>query len=172
VRNRAQKIQMLLSDVDGVMTDGSIILGSNGQEFKIFSAQDGMAITMAKKAGIKIGIITGRKSSVVTQRAQELAIDEVFQGNPSKLEAYFQIRQKYNLRDDQIAYMGDDIGDLGVMGQVGMAIAVANGVPEIKERAHYVTQKPGGAGAIREVVDLILEMKGIKDQVITGLIGL
>lgn len=157
---------MLLFDVDGVMTDGGLILGDNGLEFKKFYAQDGMGIALAKQAGMLVGIITGRQSSAVTRRAQELAVDEVFQGSDNKIEAFTQIREKYGIEDEEVAYMGDDLGDLAVMSRVGLAIAVANSVTEVKERAHYVTERPGGAGAIREVVDLILELKGIKEEII------
>lgn len=159
---------MLLFDVDGVMTDGGLILGSNGLEFKKFSAQDGMGITLAKKAGMLVGIITGRQSPAVSQRAQELAIDEVFQGSDNKINAFTQILQKYDIMGEEVAYIGDDLGDLAVMSRVGLAIAVANGVAEVKEGAHYVTKRPGGAGAIREVVDLILELKGIKEEIIAS----
>jgi len=170
LKEKAQKIQLLLLDVDGVMTDGSIIIGSDGQEFKRFSAQDGMGITMAKRAGLKIGIITGRHSPAVSRRAEELEIDEVFQGNRNKLEAYQHLRRKYNLRDEEIAYIGDDLGDLAIMSRVGMAVAVANGVTEVKEKAHYVTERPGGAGAVREVIELILELKGIREEVIASIV--
>ena len=166
LRSRARKIRMLLFDVDGVMTDGGIILGGNGLELKKFSAQDGMGITLAKQAGMLVGIITGRQSLAVTQRAQELAIDEVFQGSNNKIEALTQSRQKYNVAAEEMAYIGDDLGDLAVMSRVGLAIAVANAVAEVKERAHYVTERHGGDGAIREVVDMILELKGIKEEII------
>ena len=156
---------MLLFDVDGVMTDGGIILVGEQEEAKRFDVQDGMGVTLARAAGLKVGIITGRSSAVVRRRAEELKIDEVCEGHFWKAEALDLLLVKYNLELTQIAYIGDDILDLPVMRVVGLPIAVANARPEVKAASVYVTNAAGGHGAIREVVDWLLELRGEKDVI-------
>jgi len=156
---------MLLLDVDGVMTDGGIILVGEEGEAKRFDVQDGMGVTLARAAGLKVGIITGRKSSVVRRRAEELKIDEVCEGYFWKEEALDLLLEKHHLEPAQIAYIGDDVLDLPVMRVVGLPIAVANARPEVKAAGLYVTNATGGHGAIREVVDWLLELRGEKDAV-------
>lgn len=154
---KIMKIKMLLLDVDGVLTDGSIICGKYGEEVKIFNAQDGFGIKMAQSVGLKVGIITGRSSEIVLKRAQELNIDEIHQGDSNKLKPYNQILLKYQLKNEEIAYIGDDLFDLPVMEKVGFSVAVANARQEVKERADFTTTTTGGAGAAREVIDIIIK---------------
>ena len=162
---RSKHVRMLLFDVDGVMTDGGIFLVGEEEEAKRFDVQDGMGVTLARAAGLKVGIITGRKSAVVRRRARELKIDEVCEGYFWKAEALDLILEKYDLKPVQIAYIGDDVLDLPVMKVVGLPLAVANARPEVKAASLYVTNAAGGHGAIREVVDWLLELRGERDAI-------
>jgi len=164
VLRRARRIRLLLMDVDGVLTDGRIYLQSlpdgTAAEIKVFSAYDGAGLKLARAGGLRTGIITGRDSPAMAQRARELELDFVCQNRPEKLPAYKEILRGCGLRDDQAAYIADDLPDLPVLGRVGLAVAVANAVPEVKRAAHYVTAARGGEGAVREVVELILKAQG------------
>ena len=160
LRARAKKIRMLLLDVDGVLTDGRIILDNQGNELKAFHVRDGHGIKLAQRAGILVGIITGRKAEVVNVRARELAIEEVHQGSVEKVLVYESLLTKYGLRDDQVSFVGDDIVDVGILKRVGLAVAVADCNPSIKSHVHLITKTPGGRGAVREVIDLLLRSQG------------
>jgi len=168
---KISRIKLILMDVDGVLTDGGIILGSQGLEIKIFNVQDGAGITMARLAGLKVGILTGRISEAVQQRATELHFDIVSQGHFNKLTEYEQIKQSLAVSDLEVAYIGDDILDLDVLRRVGFSIAVANARPEVKSEVDYITAASGGKGAVREVVDLILKTQNrwhaIVDQMLS-----
>ncbi len=155
--SKLKKIKILLMDVDGVLTDGGIILGNNGQEFKIYDVQDGMGITLARLGGLKVGFLTGRTSEVVDHRAKELHVDICYQGASDKLEGLRNILERYDLPRQAVCYIGDDVLDMGVLKHVGVAVVVANGRPEIKRIADYVTTHSGGEGAVRETVELILK---------------
>jgi 3-deoxy-D-manno-octulosonate 8-phosphate phosphatase (KDO 8-P phosphatase) len=165
IRKRAVRLHLLLMDVDGVMTDGGIILIGNADEAKCFDIQDGMGVTLARAAGLKVGIITGRESHAVRRRAEELQIDEICQGFFHKEEALSLLLEKHGLDSSEVAYMGDDVLDIPVMKQVGLPIAVSNACPEVKDHSVYVTQAPGGNGAVREVVDWLLELRGQRNEV-------
>ena len=165
MNERLTAIQLLLLDVDGVMTDGGIIYDGNGLETKIFNVKDGHGIKMLQRAGIEVGIITGRSSAVVDVRAQELGIELVYQGALRKLESYEDVKLKTGLADSQIAYMGDDVIDVPVMRRVGFAAAPQDALVEAKRAAHYITSCNGGRGAVREVCDLILKGRGAWDEV-------
>lgn len=158
----ARNLTWLILDVDGVLTDGGVFLVGENEEAKRFDIQDGMGITLARAAGLKIGIITGRQSVVVERRASELKIDEVLQGYHCKEAALDLMVEKYNLLPAQIAYVGDDIQDLPVLERVGMPLAVKNARPELLNTCLYVTQASGGYGAVREIVDWLLELRGQK----------
>ncbi len=151
-----RNIQLLLLDVDGVMTDGGIYYSNMGDEFKKFNIQDGYGIVKIQRTGIKVGIITGRVSHIVTRRAEELGISEVYQNLDNKLEVYESIKKKLNLTDRMIAYIGDDEFDLPVLERAGFSATPADAVPAVKKRVHYVCSRAGGHGAVREVIDLIL----------------
>lgn len=161
---RAKRIRLLLMDVDGVLTDGRIWLLSwpdgSAQEIKGFSAYDGAGLKMARSVGLRTGLITGRDSPATARRAREAEIEFVYQGRGEKLPAYQEILRKVGLRDADVAFVGDDLPDLPLLGRVGFAVAVANAVPEVKKAAHYVTRAAGGNGAVREVIELILKAQG------------
>ena len=156
----AKKIRLLILDVDGVMTDGRIILDNNGNELKAFHVRDGHGLKMLGDAGIKIALITGRSSKVVARRAAELRITDVYQSCHNKTEAYEQLLEKFGLKDSEVAYVGDDIVDIPVLKRVGLPVAVADAVYETKKHALLVTKNPGGRGAVREVTDLLLMASG------------
>ncbi len=161
---KAQAIKMLLLDVDGVLTDGSIIYTSQGEEIKRFDIKDGFGLRLAKRAGLKTAIITARHSKVVLLRAQELEIDDVYQNAIVKLEALNQLLSKYNLEPQELAYVGDDLIDLPILRRVGLAVTVPEAPEEVKAEAGYICRKPGGMGAVREVIELILKAQGTWEQ--------
>lgn len=157
----AKNIELLILDVDGVLTDGSITLDNDGNEYKSFYVRDGHGIRMLLKAGIRVALITGRVSKVVARRAAELGITEVYQKSHDKRVAYRKLLQKYDLADSAVAYVGDDIVDIPVMKRVGLPIAVADAAAEVKELAVLITENRGGRGAVREVSDLLLKARGL-----------
>ena len=159
-------LRMLVCDVDGVLTDGGIILDGNSGEYKRFDVQDGMGITMIRKAGLLAGIITGRKSGVVKRRAEELKFDEICQGFFWKEEALEQLLDKHQLRESQIAYIGDDLLDIPVLRRVGLPIAVQNARPEVKASSLYTSSASGGQGAVREIVEWILQLRNQKQEIL------
>jgi 3-deoxy-D-manno-octulosonate 8-phosphate phosphatase (KDO 8-P phosphatase) len=156
ILEKAGRIRFLLLDVDGVLTDGTIYLDSTGREMKAFNIYDGAGIDQVQKRGIRVGLVTGRSSPIVEIRARELEIAEVHQGAADKLKVYDELIKKYRLTDLEMAYMGDDLIDLPVLRRVGLAVATANAHPLVKKQVDWVTQKPGGRGAVREVTDLLL----------------
>lgn len=152
-------------DVDGTLTDGKIILGNNGEEFKCFNVKDGVGIKLAHEYGIITAIITGRKSNIVDIRSKELGIKEVHQGIENKIEKLYNLARRLQFNLSEVAYIGDDIYDIPVMKKVGIAFAVNNASELTKNVADYITNKKGGEGAVREVVDLILYAKKINLKV-------
>jgi 3-deoxy-D-manno-octulosonate 8-phosphate phosphatase (KDO 8-P phosphatase) len=161
VAARARKIRVLLMDVDGVLTDGHIYLQSlpdgTAMEMKAFHSQDGAGLKMARSRGLRIGVISGRDSAAVTRRAKEVGMEFVYQGRDEKMRAYEEILRAAGVRDAEVAYVGDDLPDLPIMQRVGLAVAVANAVPEVRRAAHYVTRRGGGDAGVREVIELILK---------------
>nr|WP_307726489.1 HAD-IIIA family hydrolase [Trichlorobacter sp.] len=157
---------MLLLDVDGVMTDGRIIWDANGTEIKFFNVKDGHGIKMVQRAGIQVGIITGRVSPVVDLRAKELGIDILYQGSLRKQESYDDIKQRTGLADHQIAYMGDDVIDVPVMRRVGFSAAPADALPEVLKVADFVSSARGGWGAVRELCDLLLKGRDMWQELV------
>ena len=166
--DKLQQIELLILDVDGVMTDGRIILDANGVETKFFNVRDGHGIKLVQRAGIRVGIITGRTSPVVDLRARELEIEFVYQGSLRKLESYDDLRQRTGLADHQIAYMGDDVIDLPVMRRVGFSAAPGDALPEVRAVADFVSAYGGGMGAVRELCDLLLKGRGAWDELVAG----
>jgi len=158
---RAREIRLLLLDVDGVLTDGTIIYTHDGGESKGFNTQDGFGLRMLQDAGVEVGLITARTSEAVNRRAADLKLKYVYQGTGSKLKVYEEILSISGTQPSQTAFMGDDWLDLPLLTRVGLAISPANGVDEVRQRAHYVTSRKGGRGAVREACDLILEAKGL-----------
>jgi 3-deoxy-D-manno-octulosonate 8-phosphate phosphatase (KDO 8-P phosphatase) len=160
IRSKAKKIKLLLLDVDGVLTDGRIILDNQGNELKAFHVRDGHGIKMAQQAGIIVGIITGRTSEVVNIRARELGITEIYQGRHEKITVYDSILSKHAFRDDDVAYMGDDVVDVDIFKRSGLAVTVADADPSVKPHVDMVTKTAGGRGAVRELINLILKHQG------------
>jgi 3-deoxy-D-manno-octulosonate 8-phosphate phosphatase (KDO 8-P phosphatase) len=162
---KAKKIKLLILDVDGVMTDGSIILDNEGNEFKRFHVRDGHGIKMLAKAGITVGIITGRKSKVVELRAKELGIKEVYQRVFQKSQVYKRLLKKYNCSDENVAFMGDDVVDQELLKRAGLSAVPADAEEDAKKLADIVTKRKGGRGAVREFIDLILKSSGMWKKV-------
>ncbi len=164
----AEKIKLLVLDVDGVLTDGSIILDDQGNELKAFHVRDGHGIKMVMRAGIQVALITGRKSEVVRRRALELGITDVFQKCLDKKQAYDRLAKKYALEDAEIAYIGDDVIDIPVLRKSGFPVAVADADETTKRFALFVTKKGGGKGAVREFCDFLLKAKGLWEDAVHG----
>ena len=158
-------IKLIISDIDGVWTDGSIYKGTDNIELKKFSVFDGVGVAYARAADIKIAIISARYSPATEHRAKELNIEDVYNGGLNKLHAYNNLKEKYKLSDDQIAYLGDDMVDIPVMELVALPIAVANATPDIMELAKHVTKVKGGDGAFREAVEWIIDKQGRTEEV-------
>jgi len=156
VKKKLAAIKLLISDVDGVMTDGAIYKNDTGDEYKKFSVLDGSGMALARSAKLKIALISGRYSKATDIRAKELRIKDLYNGTLDKIEPYLELKRKYNLHDKEIAYIGDDIIDLPVMEKVGVPIAVANAVDLVKKIALYTTAKKGGDGTLREAIDWII----------------
>jgi len=164
VLRRARNIRVLLMDVDGTLTPGYVCLqtfpDSSVAEMKMFNAHDGAGVKLASIMGLRTGLITGRDSPATARRAREMSMEFVIQGQPKKLEAYKAILTRAGVTDDEVAYVGDDLPDLPLLGRAGLAVAVADAVVEVKRAAHYITTVRGGEGAVREVVELILKAQG------------
>ncbi len=163
---RAKEIKLLLLDVDGVLTDGTLLYTGSGEESKSFNTQDGFGLRLLGEAGVEVGVITARQSEVVARRAKELNMRHIYQGIDNKNEAFKEIIQVSGLKPFQIAYMGDDWLDLVLLQQVGLAITPANGVVEVQEIAHFITERSGGAGAVRDACDLIIEAKNLAGELL------
>ncbi len=166
IQEKARKIRLVIFDVDGVLTDGSLFLGDDGQEYKAFNSRDGHGIKMLQQIGIEIGIITGRSSEVVRLRMQSLGIKHVYQGQLDKRPAYQELRDKLGLSNAEIAYVGDDVVDLPIMRLVGLAIAVNDAHPFVTQHAHWLTPHAGGRGAARDVCELLMDAQGHLQRVL------
>ena len=163
------KIKMIISDVDGVWTDGSLYKGKDNLELKKFSISDGVAVVLIREAGMKLALISGRYSSATEERAADLKIEDVYNGTLNKIPPYEELKEKYKLSDDEIAYVGDDIIDIPVMERVAVPIATQNASPPCKDSAVHITKKSGGDGAFREAVEWILIKQDRLDSVINSL---
>lgn len=157
IQNRARRVELLILDVDGVLTDRRIILGSDGHHVKAFDVRDGFGLVLARQAGLKTAIITAEESSVVTFRAKQLRFDWVAQAARDKAKALKECCAHFKITPRAIAYVGDDLLDLPVLTKVGFSATVADGAEDVKRRVHYVAQLPGGRGAVREIIELILK---------------
>ncbi len=163
---KAKKIKLLILDVDGVLTSGDIILDNHENEIKAFNVKDGHGIVMLNKAGVKIAVITGRSSNALTRRMKELGISEVYQGTREKLRIFNEIVERYSLKKEEIAAMGDDIIDLSILKSVGLSSCPQDAHQEVKKRVDYITEMKAGEGAVRELCDIILKAKGLWDKYI------
>jgi len=162
--NIARKIELVIFDVDGVLTDGSLFIGDDGQEYKAFNSRDGHGIRMLQECGIRAAILTGRQSEVVKHRTRDLGIELVMQGYRDKRPAFEALLKETGLTPDVVAYVGDDVVDLPVMKQVGLAIAVADAHPMVLEHADWVTRVNGGRGAARDVCEFLMRARGVLDD--------
>jgi len=170
LKKRAAQVKVLLMDVDGTMTDGSVTLLSQSDgsalEIKSFDAHDGQGLTLAHTAGLRTGCITGRESSALLRRAHEMKMEFIYMKQPLKMPAYEDILRIAGMSDAAVAYIGDDLPDIPLMRRAGLAVAVGDAVPEVKDAAHYVTKAVAGRGAIREAVELVLKSKGVWQEMI------
>jgi 3-deoxy-D-manno-octulosonate 8-phosphate phosphatase (KDO 8-P phosphatase) len=168
IQRRASRVKLLLMDCDGVLTDGRLWLLEGGDEHKSFDTKDGLGIHLLHCAGLKSGIISGRKSSVVERRARELSIEFVRQGDSDKTAAFEEVLRLAGIDENEVAFVGDDLNDIPLMRRSELAVAVADAVEETRSVAHYVTQAVGGRGAVREVVELILKAQGHWNDLVEG----
>lgn len=166
LEQRCQPIELILSDVDGVLTDGRVIYNNQGIETKSFYIRDGMGIKLWQKAGYRFGVLTQRSSQVVKLRSAELDIAIVRQGAQDKLATLGELLEDLGLTMEQACYIGDDLPDLPAVRAVGLGVAVADACPELRDAAAYITQTPGGFGAVRETVEMILKQQGRWEDVI------
>ncbi len=157
---RAARVRLVIFDVDGVLTDGSLYIGDDGNEYKAFNARDGHGIVMLRESGVELAVISGRRSEVVRLRMEGLGVAHVYQGRREKLPAYEELTRILSLEDAAVAYVGDDVIDLPVMRRVGLAIAVADAHPLVRQHAHWCTDATGGRGAAREVCERIMAAQG------------
>jgi 3-deoxy-D-manno-octulosonate 8-phosphate phosphatase (KDO 8-P phosphatase) len=170
LKKRSAQISLILMDVDGTMTDGGVTLLSQNDgtalEIKTFDAHDGQGLTLAQTAGLRTGCITGRESAALLRRAHEMKMEFIYMKQPVKMPAYEEIIQKAGVSDSAVAFIGDDLPDIPLLRRVGLAVAVGDAVPEVKNVAHYTTKALAGHGAIREAIELILKSKGIWEAMI------
>ena len=166
VIQRASRVRLLVLDVDGALTDGRIILAEYGDELKHFDVQDGAGLVFWHRVGLHSAIISGRRSRMLTRRAKEMRVEFLAQGQLIKLPVYERVLKRFRVTDEQVCAVGDDLMELPILRRAGLAVAVPNAVDEIKRISHYVTQRPGGRGAVREVVELLLKAKGLWGQVL------
>ena len=166
IQQRAARIKLLLMDCDGVLTDGRIWVLENDEDQKAFHTRDGLGIVLLHRAGLKSGIISGRTSSALERRAQSLGVSYLWQGRDDKRQAFADTLAQAQVMNEEVAFVGDDLTDLPLMKQSGLAVAVADAVAEVKAHAHYVTKAKGGKGAVREVVELILKAQGRWDGLV------
>ncbi len=168
ILEKARDIQLIIFDVDGVLTDGSLFIGDDGQEYKAFNSKDGHGMVMLRKIGVTVAIITGRSSEVVRIRMESLGIEHVYQGMRDKRPAYEELKATLGLEDARIAYVGDDVVDLPVMSQVGLAIAVRDAHPFVKQHVHWQTPSAGGKGAGRDACELLIQARGQLDTMLAS----
>ncbi len=168
VQKRAARIKLLLMDCDGVLTDGRVWLFEDGEEQKGFHTRDGLGISLLHRAGLRSGIISGRTSAAVQKRAEGLGMSFVIQGCEDKRKAFADMLEQAGVENLEVAYIGDDLNDIPLMLQCGLGVAVADAALETREHAHYVTSAPGGFGAVREVIELILKSQDRWDDLIAG----
>jgi 3-deoxy-D-manno-octulosonate 8-phosphate phosphatase (KDO 8-P phosphatase) len=164
---KAKTIKCLICDVDGVLTDGSLYIDNHGNELKTFNVQDGMGLKLLMAVGIEVAVITTSQNAVIDHRMNQLGINHYFKGQIDKSAAFEQLKTRLNLKNEDFAYIGDDLPDLAIIRQVGFGVAVANAVSQVKEFAAWQTEKSGGCGAVRELCDLILNAKNLQEQALT-----
>jgi 3-deoxy-D-manno-octulosonate 8-phosphate phosphatase (KDO 8-P phosphatase) len=169
-RTRARRVKLLILDVDGVLTDGRMTLTERGDELKSFHTHDGMGVNLARRAGIKIALVTGEKSEIGRTRGLKLGVEEIVLGARRKAETVEEIRAKFGLAAEEVAFMGDDLLDIPALERVGLAVAPANAVAEVRAMVDVVTRAAGGAGAVRECVELILRAQGLWEETVRAFV--
>lgn len=162
---KARTIQLLICDVDGVLSNGQVIIGNRGEELKTFNIKDGLGLKSLMKHGIQVAIITGRRSEIVEKRCQELSIKHCYQGQQDKVAAYDELCQQLSLEPSQVCHIGDDLPDLPLMRRSGLGVTVADGHWFVRQHADYTTHNQGGFGAVREISDLILDSKNLLEKI-------
>ena len=162
---RAARIKLMIFDVDGVLTDGSLHYGADGEALKTFNVHDGLGIKLLQESGVQTAIISARKSPQVTRRAADLGIEFLHQGGHDKLTPFNSLLAQTGLTAEQVGFIGDDVVDLPILARVGLAVSVPNGRPDVISRAHHVTQAAGGCGAVREVCELLLKAQGNYEKI-------
>lgn len=170
LKSRAVLIKLIITDVDGVLTDGGIIYDNNGCEYKRYNVKDGLIVHLLQKNGIKVGAITGRDSKVVSDRCNELNFDFHFHGIKNKGEKLLEILEAHGIERSEVAYLGDDLIDLPILTQVGLSACPSDALPYIQKHVHFVSSLKGGEGVFREVADLILESKGLLSDIVEKLV--
>ncbi|MBP7055934.1 MAG: HAD-IIIA family hydrolase [Candidatus Omnitrophica bacterium] len=165
IEDRAKRVKVLILDIDGVMTDGRIVYSIYGDELRFFDVQDGLGISLLNRAGIKSIIITAKKSRIVKARARDLKIAKTYNGYMDKVKALNKAMRKFRIVPEEVCFIGDDLIDIPVLRRVGLAVSVPNAVDEVKATAHYITSRPGGRGAVREVCDMLLKAQDKWDKV-------
>jgi 3-deoxy-D-manno-octulosonate 8-phosphate phosphatase (KDO 8-P phosphatase) len=168
LKAKAARIRLLLFDVDGVLTDGRIVLPGDGTETKAFHVRDGAGIVYARRAGLETGFLSARQAVATAERAAQLAVRLVVQAKEDKLEAYTEILRRRKLTDGQVAYMGDDLLDLPVLARAGLSAAPADAAPEVRARVDFVSKAAGGRGAARELIELVLAAQGAWARIVAG----
>lgn len=171
VEKRASRIKLLICDIDGVFSDGKIYMGNQNEELKTFNTKDGFGIKALMKTGVEVAVITGRKSNIVTQRMKSLGVNLVYQNMEDKLVGYGELKHALGIEDSEVAYIGDDYPDIPVMQHCGLAVAVQDAHPYVKEISHYTTSLNGGYGAVRELTDIILAAQNGEEHLIKGFTG-
>jgi 3-deoxy-D-manno-octulosonate 8-phosphate phosphatase (KDO 8-P phosphatase) len=167
---RAGRIRMLVLDVDGVLTDGRLYFDNQGNEMKAFCTRDGLGMRMLQNCGITLAFITGRQSEIVANRAAQLGVKHVYQGRIDKLNAFNELLSDTGMDQENVCYAGDDWLDIPVLDRVGLSVTVPEADALVKNRAHWVTSRLGGHGAVREICDLILAARGLDQQVLQGIL--
>ena len=162
---RAKKIKLLMLDIDGVFTDGRIYFGNYGDEIKTFNVLDGFGILLARRAGIKVVVITAKGSKIVKMRAKEIGIDGLYLNSTDKRKVFEKVLKKFKVAPEEACFVGDDLLDIPVLKRVGLAVAVPNAVDEVKTYSHMITTKSGGHGAVREVCDFLIKSQGKWEEV-------
>jgi 3-deoxy-D-manno-octulosonate 8-phosphate phosphatase (KDO 8-P phosphatase) len=168
---RAAAIRLAVFDVDGVLTDGGLLLGPAGEEYKVFHVHDGLGLVMLRESGFKVAVISSRSAPVVAERMAALGIEHVFQGRDDKRAVLLELAERLGVEPADVAYVGDDLADLPAMAAAGLPIAVADAHPRVRERAQWVTRKPGGRGAVREVCEMLLEAQQLLEARIARWLG-
>lgn len=167
---RAAKIRLLALDVDGILTDGRLYFDNTGNEMKAFSTRDGLGMRLLADQGIDLALITARSSEIVKTRAANLGITRIYQGNTRKLDAFHDLLSATGLGAEQVCYAGDDWLDLPILARAGLSVTVADGDPVVKQRVHWITTRPGGHGAVREICDLILAAQELDGKALDGIL--